>query len=1536
MSNNFQQRIEEEGKKFDKERVQAPGDPIAGTSQETPESFQTTTPISKEDEGGKLDKDRNEAASSDHVDGTVGEMPESIQTEKSATTEAVGEKFDKDRKEAAPRDPLDANAPATTGTIQLAKSVLTEEAREMVDKDRKEAAPPDPIDGTAQEKTATMETAKSIEIEVPMEEKTVPGKASTPKAPTVYDSSVKDDVSEKTTLSAPSPTTENTSILPSNPIKTYNQNEQMGLELEKAILDSRRNMENRIEGLRTQAELQAPLDTVDDVGNEIGLRSVPVPPEDDAMSPKKVDELAISIPPAEESIPAASDDSLVVPTVSLSALSQTPSIPSPQPTNNRPRTRSSPNDEPLDTVGKLPTTQSNPRLGPPGDNNGPVTRSSPNKESNEVRATVAQESFTYPEGYLDGLVGLTRTRKVEFHRYQKRGSNKCTQEYLDHAYDIVYDFRKCDIRTLHVIKKKEDEADSDEDNSHKLGPSDQAMKIVVKPEINTGPLTESEYVLVTGFPPAANEMAYCEKDCLECIHGDGPVDIGCDFAAVDKMVLSNLTRASFQYTDYLLLLYGFKGFLDQWLTLDILQFYQCWVSRSIGSYPENIFLLPMDYFQANIDDIFEHYWSGHDPPFKKSFMKRMWRYVHPASYKRYKNNTSKAKSGSSQHPTDDSPAAPWNYDIFKRKVICFGAKNIGHYAMFAALNPGTLVYGDETNKLECGLASFNSIGSRESPLPRETEFLNYIYFLLNVCHAIHSWVFEQDELDTESIKEPPLESIFDSCVKDTKSKKGGFFNVGNMRPESIPSAPHQADSWNCGVYTSLTWTMFVAVERDTPALWREINTLADLDSKIVRPFWDLHENKEDRMVNFRYRMCRLMEYFLSTRLDTNQRSVLAVGRHPLPDDWVFPETRPKRLLLPPWAGGPIPTLYLPADTHSADQLKVLEGHDVQPEGKAETNEVKEIRSEIQEYLILPFVDHTGTCRKNLELYRLAFESWAANPNKARGKNLKRRKGLFTRYFTGTYQERFREYVTNDEIAEDHGVCEECTMIADRNNVCVFCDACVHPVPSCSQFRSGQLTCLECFRSHVSSRPKFVDTTASIFASMEDPANAPPMDDNEEDQKPAAKVVSEAKNKRKSLDLPLHSKSIGKTPNIDFNDTESDEEDQDPGESKDLITTLKTLQIRSEKKARQERRARGKREREIPDEVDVEVLKAARKKQRAARKIEIEKELLVKEARAKEKRAEKEFARSRLGVEERKMEKCLDLLAVSWRKGARRNAIQRAKDELSRIWPETGQTEVTDREVTELVKLRYQPKNEGLGVMMAQYHALQMTSVPGEEEGTMVKKTTLLKRLNPSWINQRFDAKFLAMVRTASTRISSFNKWIYIPVGDAREDDKAPAYLVTNVEVHYTQKNHDTCLYKSVASAMHHLEKKHLASVISSTATQHMYTPVDDQLNNLTYLVQEKDCDVLVTKWMTRQRVEKLKLNMQRSDRCAIVLIPLGGDGGIGHAVTIVGDLIFDSTQTHALRFGKESLDWCCANDHGFDRIFMAIKFSWRKHITFEI
>jgi hypothetical protein len=443
---------------------------------------------------------------------------------------------------------------------------------------------------------------------------------------------------------------------------------------------------------------------------------------------------------------------------------------------------------------------------------------------------------------FDALVGMDSVSKATFHRIRHR-HQKYTQSYLDHAYDIVHDFRKYDIRVLHVIEPKEGGAVQDDEDKKdcKPDPTEKPVEIGSPPSIKTDPPSNQ---MDTGFPPTPDEFVYVEEDCMKYVHASGPLDIGCDFEAGDELVLSNLTRSSFQYTDYFDLIHDFSIFFDRWLTVDTVQFYQCWVLRSIGSHPKNIILFPLDYYQADVEDVFEVYWNGIQPTFKKNFVMRMWRYVHPTSYLRYKINIRKKETVVSYPQTDLSPAAPWDFDIFKRKILCFTGKNILHYGLFAALNAGNLIPGDKTNNQECNLASFDSGGTGESPFPRTACFVDYTYFLLNICHSIHLWV---------SDAAPDFDSMFDVCRAETKSQKRGFFNVGNMRPERILSAKTQSYGCNFGVYTFLSWSMFVAVERTNPGLWTKIETLADLDKEIVKPFWDLHGNKEDGMINFRWK-----------------------------------------------------------------------------------------------------------------------------------------------------------------------------------------------------------------------------------------------------------------------------------------------------------------------------------------------------------------------------------------------------------------------------------------------------------------------------------------------------------------------------------------------------------------------------------------------------------------------------------------------------------------------------------------------------------
>jgi hypothetical protein len=60
-----------------------------------------------------------------------------------------------------------------------------------------------------------------------------------------------------------------------------------------------------------------------------------------------------------------------------------------------------------------------------------------------------------------------------------------------------------------------------------------------------------------------------------------------------------------------------------------------------------------------------------------------------------------------------------------------------------------------------------------------------------------------------------------------------------------------------------------------------------------------------------------------------------------------------------------------------------------------------------------------------------------------------------------------------------------------------------------------------------------------------------------------------------------------------------------------------------------------------------------------------------------------------------------------------------------------------------------------------------------------------------------------------------------------------------------------------------------------------------------------------------------------------LIIPWGGDGGVQHAVTIVGHYIFDSSTHHALRLTRDSLDWYCNTALGFKGVHFAIDFGIR-------
>ena len=76
---------------------------------------------------------------------------------------------------------------------------------------------------------------------------------------------------------------------------------------------------------------------------------------------------------------------------------------------------------------------------------------------------------------------------------------------------------------------------------------------------------------------------------------------------------------------------------------------------------------------------------------------------------------------------------------------------------------------------------------------------------------------------------------------------------------------------------------------------------------------------------------------------------------------------------------------------------------------------------------------------------------------------------------------------------------------------------------------------------------------------------------------------------------------------------------------------------------------------------------------------------------------------------------------------KKNVIERVRKEMNTMWQVAERTEYRDKEVMQMFNSRYTPESKQKKVPFDQFHALVMTTEPGEEEGTTVKKTTLLKK-----------------------------------------------------------------------------------------------------------------------------------------------------------------------------------------------------------------
>ena len=176
------------------------------------------------------------------------------------------------------------------------------------------------------------------------------------------------------------------------------------------------------------------------------------------------------------------------------------------------------------------------------------------------------------------------------------------------------------------------------------------------------------------------------------------------------------------------------------------------------------------------------------------------------------------------------------------------------------------------------------------------------------------------------------------------------------------------------------------------------------------------------------------------------------------------------------------------------------------------------------------------------------------------------------------------------------------------------------------------------------------------------------------------------------------------------------------------------------------------------------------------------------------------------------------------------------------------------------------------------------------------------------------------------------EWHRVVIGNHRPDEEiAPENYRTNVPVSFPQGQLDHCLFLCLASALHYMGLEHEATMLASMASMAENLPGTTGLNALIRAMKECAPSIAVPTIFNVSH-KKRKRAMERTDLeifnpYPTVVIPQGADGSIGHAICVIDDLIFDTSQAFALKCTMRSMGWIChCGPKSFEGVLAAYRF----------
>jgi hypothetical protein len=946
---------------------------------------------------------------------------------------------------------------------------------------------------------------------------------------------------------------------------------------------------------------------------------------------------------------------------------------------------------------------------------------------------------------------------------------------------------------------------------------------------------------------------------------------------------------------------------EKWMKFDYLHVYTHWSEMFTSPYDENLdffafytasgeMSIMYDWFASNVDDT--------DINVAK-IVSSVWKRVHPPSYFLYRQKKIDASAEPKHHGYNTASfrrqkkrfsGIPQNFSIMKKRVISLVLGNQLHFTAYLVVNFGAhFQEGGNDDKAPCFIGNCDSLGGGRA-------MNTVVYFILSVMYEIEVWVAKLLNVgENFTIPNLDLVELGRKCKRSANDRQHHICKIPVL---NVPQAISQNDGYNCGLFGIMNTKAAFLADTLHYVSWPLITNVEMLGKLVIKPFWDLPNDREQASQRVNDRVAKFRFMLIAMILDEVRGNI-----------W--------------YQNGPKDVPKIPADTYiyqteSVENIATTdaEGSESQRGSASGSASIGSASGHSE-----GTSTGSGSAEESVEAGNESNGDGmeAGGDKEDEDKNPSRDTGNKE----SGEEDDDEQSDSEEEENEDEKVVEGAVKLSDEPEVEV------PPVPMVETDTNTLISNLE--------EKEDEQTIANLLEKTVDDKKA----------SSAKQVVSQQEStktkitSRRHTNLPLKTKRTWGKGDDDHGDDDDGNDDlslpdintsvekQYPDMTPDGKFFYELKDKEEELKHRTaRRRLRMAKWREATTGMDYEERKSYIAKKRADREARIlEATRPQREALEDRKRKNRQWKQTATEVG--------DVLLKTAKLTAKEKKAVSAR--LEKEFPDK-KGEKKDKQVTQIAHLKYIPattraftpvearerRKMGLGISGYQTHIIHYY------QGLAYKKdkggeSFLSDKLNYLWVRDCFDERFVSLVKevgideTKRGILLKNRKWIPVPIGDSSTRCVSQD-LEVEVKVHYQQGEHSTCLFRALASAFHHIGCTHTGSVLASISKKNEHLCGEVQLKAAIAAVRAHEPLYKKVDYWKKQKVIERQDFLGEPNGNPKLLVLRGCDGGVQHAVAVVGTTIFDSNREKGLTLSKESLDWCCNCNGGFSRVQTVVQF----------